>query len=184
MEIIDITIKLDENTPIYAGDPRFEREVWRCVENDQYMLSKLRMGSHTGTHVDAPCHFIDKGKSIYELPLKKFVGDCVVLDSIDDYDGKAEKVLLKGKNAKLTIAQAQKLVDHRVTLVGTEAASIGGDEVHKVLLGSECVILEWLSLEKVPVGEYFLNAAPLKIDADGSPVRAYLVRRPNEGEED
>lgn len=184
MEIIDITIKLDENTPVYAGDPRFQKEVWRSVDRDQYMLSKLRMGSHTGTHVDAPCHFIEKGKSVCEIPLRKFVGECVVLESIDDYDGKAERILLKGKNAKLTLAQAQKLVAGRALLIGTEAASIGDDEVHRVLLGGECILLEWLTLEKAPAGKYFLNAAPLKIDADGSPVRAYLIRGLIEGEED
>ena len=73
MEIIDISIKLDENTPVYAGDPRFQKEIWRSVDRDQYMLSKLRMGTHTGTHVDAPCHFIEKARAICDLSLRKFV---------------------------------------------------------------------------------------------------------------
>ena len=92
--------------------------------------------------------------------------------------------MLKGKNAKLTLAQAQKLIESRALLIGTEAASIGDDEVHRILLGGECILLEWLALEKAPAGKYFLNAAPLKIDADGSPVRAYLIRGLIEGEED
>lgn len=181
MEIIDISIKLDENTPVYAGDPRFQREVWRSVDRDTYMLSKLRMGTHTGTHVDAPSHYYDEAKSVYELPLRKFVGDCMVLESFADYDGQCERVLLKG-NTKLTPQQAQMLVKNRAILVGTESGSIGDDEVHKILLGNECVILEWLCLKKASAGRYFLAAPPLKIDADGSPVRACLIRGLNEGE--
>lgn len=181
MEIIDITIKLDENTPIYAGDPRFSREVWRSVQQDTYMLSKLRMGSHTGTHVDAPCHFIDGAKSVYGMPLHKFVGYCKVYDTFADYDGTAKRVLFKDK-ARLTAEQAEILVKDQVELVGTEAASIGDDEVHKILLNRECVILEWLNLSKADAGKYFLSAAPLKIDADGSPVRACLVKDIETGE--
>ena len=116
------------------------------------------------------------------MPLRKFVGECAVLDSIGDYDGTAERILLKG-SGKLNVQQAQKLVDQRISLIGTEAASIGDDEVHRILLGSECIILEWINLEKAPAGKYFLNAAPLKIDADGSPVRAYLIKGLIEGEE-
>lgn len=184
MEIIDISIKLDENTPVYTGDPRFQKEIWRSVERDTYMLSKIRMGTHTGTHVDAPCHYFESERSVYDLPLRKFVGNCAVLNSFEDYCGQSRRILLKGKNTKLTVAQAQKLVDNRVMLIGTESASIGDDEVHKILLGSECIILEWLLLDKAPVGKYFLSAAPLKIDTDGSPVRAYLIRGLNEGEQD
>ena len=181
MEIIDITIKLDENTPIYAGDPRFVKEVWRTVQEDTYMLSKLRMGSHTGTHVDAPCHFINGAKAVYHMPLRKFVGPCKVYDSFEDYDGKAIRVLFKGRT-KLTPEMAAELVKNRVELVGTEAASIGDDETHKILLGTECVALEWLNLAKAEAGEYFLCAQPLKIDADGSPVRACLVKDIETGE--
>lgn len=175
MEIIDITIKLDEHTPIYAGDPQFMREVWRTVQEDSYMLSKLRMGSHTGTHADAPCHFISGAKAIGNMPLKQFIGNCKVLNSFSEYDGTCKKVLFKGKG-KLTTQMAEQLVKDHVHLVGTESASIGDDEVHRILLGSECVVLEWLTLQKAAAGDYFLCAQPLKIDADGSPVRACLVK--------
>ncbi len=174
MKLIDITVKLDEDLAVYKGDPHFMLETWRTIENDGYMLSKIRMGTHSGTHIDAPCHFIDGGKSIYELPLHMFVGKCVVAESADDADCSLGKVLIKGKNA-LTEAQARRLVKNHVRLVGTERMSVGTDEVHKILLDAGCVILERIALSRVKPGEYTLSSAPLKIDADGSPVRAYLM---------
>jgi arylformamidase len=62
--------------------------------------------------------------------------------------------------------------------VGTDSLSIGDDAVHRVLLENDCVIIESLKLEGVPEGKYILYALPLKIDADGSPVRACLIPAP------
>lgn len=174
MKIIDITQKLDENTTVYQGDPRFVMETFRSIEKDNFMLSKLRMGTHTGTHVDAPCHFMRGGKTISEIPLKVFVGDCVVVNDLSEFNGGAERVLIKG-GQRLNEADAQKLVDLRVCLIGTGNLSIGGDAVHKILLGHGCMILESLDLKKTEPGKYLLSAAPLKIDGDGSPVRACLI---------
>ena len=140
------------------------------------MLSKVTMGTHTGTHVDAPCHFIKGGKSVYEMPIHMFVGRCAVTDNIDECDLSLRRVLIKGKGKfTLTAQSAKRLADNHVMMVGTEQMSIGDDEVHKILLGAGCAVLEWIDLSKVPAGEYILSAAPLKIDADGSPVRACLI---------
>ncbi len=177
MRVIDITHKLDENVIIYEGDPRFSCETWRSVKDDGYMLSKMRMGTHTGTHVDAPCHFIDGGKTIAEVPLKRFVGKCIVTDDVDSIQPDCSRVIITAKSngGKLTIQQAQKLLDSKVRLVGTGELSIGNDDVHKLLLANECVILEALNLQDAKVGSYILSAAPLKINADGSPIRACLI---------
>ena len=179
MKIWDITSKLDENTPVYEGDPKFSVETRRTIQDDGYMVSKLRMGTHAGTHIDAPSHFIIGGKTVYELPLSSTVGTCQVIDDWDEYTEGVEKVLITGRkgNGRLTEKLAEKLVNDRVRLIGTNMMSIGDDAVHKVLLGSECVILEKLRLDKVPCGEYMLIAAPLKIEADGSPIRAMLIEK-------
>jgi len=177
MRVIDITHKLDEDVMIYEGDPRFSCETWRCIRDDGYMLSIMRMGTHTGTHVDAPCHFIDGGKTVAELPIKWFVGRCVVIDNVDELEPGISRVLLTERTGggRLTLQQAQRLLDMRVRLVGTEKLSIGNDQVHRLLLGNECVILEALNMKDVAAGNYILSAAPLKIDADGSPLRACLI---------
>ena len=175
MRVIDITHALNEKTAIYEGDPRFSREIWRTVEEDGYCISKLRMGSHTGTHVDAPGHFIEGGRSIAELPVHRFVGECLVAGSVDEPLDGCPRLLLKGDAGRITLEQAQELIEKGVRLIGTEKLSIGGDEVHRLLLGAECVVLEYLKLDKVAPGRYLLSAAPLKIDADGSPIRACLI---------
>lgn len=177
MRVIDITLPLDENVAIYEGDPRYASEVWSSIEQDGYMLSKISMGTHTGTHVDAPCHFVRDGKSIRDLSIKRFVGRCVVLSDIDSFEGGYSRVLISSKKGggRLTEQQAEELLEKRVRLVGTELLSIGNDRVHKILLGGDCLILEALCLEGVLEGEYVLSATPLKIDADGSPLRAVLI---------
>lgn len=177
MRVKDITMLLDENVPIYEGDPRFSVEPRRSIQDDGYALSKLRMGSHTGTHVDAPCHFIEGGKMVAELPLKIFVGRCLVVEDVEDVPEGMHRVLLSSKKGagRLTAAQAEKLLKKRVRLIGTEHLSIGDDQVHRLLLGNDCVILEALDLSGVEPGEYLLSAAPLKIEADGSPLRACLI---------
>ena len=175
MRVIDITVNLDENVRIYEGDPRFEKKQLTYIEEHGYSISRLSMGTHTGTHVDAPSHFIKDGKSLGEISLRRFVGKCVVVDRFDpDRMLGYSRVIIKG-HCKLNPEQAGKLIEMGVRLVGTDRLSIGGDDVHKVLLGSECVVLECLKLDEAECGEYILNALPLKIDADGSPIRACLI---------
>ena len=176
MKIIDITIELNEQTPIYEGDPRFQKKQISFLEENGYALSAISMGTHTGTHVDAPSHFLEGGRSLGEISLRRFIGKSIVTDRVTPESVKGyERVLLRGMKKKLHAEQAAILVEAGVRVVGTEKQSIGNDEVHKILLGAGCVVLESLKLDQVELKEYFLAAMPLKIDADGSPIRACLI---------
>lgn len=176
MKVLDITRKLDESIPVYQGDPRFSLEVWRSIDKDSFMLSKIRMGTHSGTHIDAPCHFIEGGKSVYELPIQTLVGPCVVTDDPTKCSYATRRVLVRGAKGRLDAETARLLIKNGVSVIGTEHQSIGDDDVHKILLGNDCIIIECLCLDKVAPGEYTLCAPPLKIEADGSPVRACLIK--------
>lgn len=180
IKIIDITSELNEKTPIYEGDPRIRVEQVFTVESDGFAMTELSMGSHSGTHIDAPGHYIAGGRGVSEIPLTDTVGDCVVVTKGNmKIPAKIKRVLIKGhddKSGKLSEAQAQKLVDAGVRLVGTNGLSIGSDEVHDILLTEGCCILESLDLDKAEPGEYFLCALPLKIAADGAPLRACLIQ--------
>ncbi len=145
------------------------------IDDDGYTLSKFEMGSHTGTHVDAPCHFIPGAKSLAEIELERFIGKCFVTREPLEFPGGTERLLIKGKKGKIDHEVARAIADSGVKLVGTEMLSIGGDATHQILLGSDIVILESLNLAEVPEGEYTLYSPPVKIDADGAPVRACLV---------
>ena len=77
---VDLTHELASGMPIYPGDPPPLFERYATIEKNGVNLTKLTLGSHTGTHTDAPIHFIEGGKSIDELPANSFIGEAVVLD--------------------------------------------------------------------------------------------------------
>jgi len=178
MKVIDISMELNEETPIYEGDPRFSRDIWTTIRDNGYVISKLRMGTHTGTHVDAPQHFLERGKSVREISVHRFIGRCYVTSDINNIPAGYERVLINSRNGggRLTPAEAEMLVNRRVRLIGTDKLSIGEDKVHRILLTGDCMIIEGLVLNGVEDGEYTISAAPLKMDTDGSPIRAVLMK--------
>ena len=164
-------------------------------------MSRLDIGVHTGTHVDAPLHFFADGAGTQTLPLEPFVGRAYVADGtmltgpIDDAalercgipDG-AERVLLKTKNGELWSrddftrdfirldgAGAQWVVDRCVRLVAIDYLSIGDGTAHKILLDRGVVAVEGLDLRAVDPGWCDLICLPLSlVGSDGSPARAIL----------
>ena len=172
--IIDITRPLRGDMEVYPGDPAVS--VTSMVLGGA-RVSALEFGSHTGTHVDAPLHFVDGGYGVDQLPLDALVGPALVSREVVP----AERLLLFGGN--LSVDDAQMLVDHGVRLVGTDRMTIeeeGGDHpVHKLLLAARVVILETLDLTAVDPGTYQLVCLPLKIEGcDGAPARAVLLADP------
>jgi len=81
--IIDITLPLDENTPLFPGDPPFVVRMATTIQTHGYATRTLTMGSHFGTHVDAPSHFREDGMTVGELPLEFLCGEALVLDISD-----------------------------------------------------------------------------------------------------
>jgi arylformamidase len=160
---------------------------------DAANVTQLSMDVHSGTHVDAPCHFIDTGQSIDELGLDPFVGPAVVLDTgpAKEIDGAVldaaaippdtKRLLLRTVNssqparapfredyAALTLDGAEWLVDARdLELVGIDYLSIQRytepPDVHQTLLGSGLAILEGLDLRGVAPGAYELVCLPLRL---------------------
>jgi arylformamidase len=169
--IIDITRPLRGDMEVYPGDPPVS--VTSMVLGGA-RVSALQFGSHTGTHVDAPLHFVDGGAGVDELPLDALVGPAVVSHEVVP----AERLLLFDGN--LSVDDAQRLIDGGIRLVGTDRITIeqeGGEHpVHKLLLAAGVVILETLDLSGVEPGTYQLVCLPLKIaGCDGAPARAILL---------
>ena len=191
MKIYDVTVPIGERTPIYAGDPPAKVEsAKRLAAGASANVSQLAFGAHTGTHVDAPNHFIEGTRRVDQLDLTKLIGRCRIVGVSNDVqtiepehfgniDG-VERVIFKTKNsvfwngtefhpdfAHLSPAAAKALVERSVKLVGIDYLSIerfhsGDHAVHKTLLGSEIVILEGLDLRVVEPGDYELICLPLK----------------------
>ncbi len=191
MKIYDITQELFDCC-VFPGDPKPQKEqVLKIKDGAICNLSSFSMCAHNGTHMDAPWHFLDDGKKIDEISLEKVVGDAVVVffdgelgaeDVLSIFkEDTPKRVLFKGKTT-VTLEAAKALNQCGVMLVGVESQTVGPEEgpmaVHLELLGKEVVLLEGIRLADVPEGEYFLNAAPLKLGGcDGAPCRALLIEK-------
>ena len=146
--IIDVSVPIRPGMVTYPGDPTVTLERVRSIAGGQgYNLSRLDFGVHSGTHVDAPVHFIDGAPAAESLPVDVLIGPCVVVDGIRVPQA-AERVLFKTRNSELwareTFAEefesldgrtAQALVAGGVRLVGIDYLSIGDEDAHRVLLG-------------------------------------------------
>ena len=190
--IYDITQPIFSCT-VYPGDPTPQLEQLCSIDKgDVINLTAFSMCSHNGTHVDAPAHFIKDGKTVDQLDLSVFVGDCYVARHEGDMTaedarrildhaakaGASERILIAGK-ALVTEAAARVFADAGIKLLGNESQTVGPEDapmqVHLILLGAEVVLLEGLVLSHVPEGKYFLSAAPLHLDGcEGAPCRAVL----------
>lgn len=169
MEIFDISVPLRTGMPVYPGDPEVRLERVRSSP----AVSRLDFGVHTGTHVDAPVHFLEGTSGADQLPLEVLNGPCEVVAG----SGAATRLLVKEGEA-LDGAGARELVDQGVRLIGVDRMSVGDEEAHRVLLGAGVVVVEGLDLSGVEPGSYDLWCLPLKlVGSDGAPARAILVRR-------
>jgi arylformamidase len=198
MGVIDISVPIRPGMVTYPGDPvvRLER-VSTIAGGDVANISRVDLGVHTGTHVDAPLHFIDGAPAVEELALDVLVGPAVVVDATHvqgDLDETLElpaaaRILFKTRNsdhwardefvddfARVGIGLAHRLADLRVQLVGVDYLSVGDEAVHRLLLGLGVVVVEGLDLRGVAPGPYQLACLPLKlIGSDGAPARAVLL---------
>jgi len=91
MQIIDLSHTIHDQIQVYPGDPQPSIKRGLTHENDYCHVDLLTLGSHTGTHIDAPFHFLKDGKKINELPVKRFVGDGVLID----VSGKSDRALIE-----------------------------------------------------------------------------------------
>lgn len=196
MKIYDISQEVF-GCKIFPGDPAPKREVLgKIAEGSFCNLSAFSMCAHNGTHVDAPYHFYEKGKTINEIDLEKFMGPAYVAEhngivTADDAAAILEKaqkadsqsarrILIKGK-AVVSEEAAKVFADAEILLLGNESQTVGPEtapmQVHLELLGAEIVLLEGIRLGEVTEGAYFLNAAPINLGGmDGAPCRAVLIK--------
>jgi arylformamidase len=203
MAFIDISRKLEKGTPTWPGDTPFSYEVsWTKEQSGSVNVGKLTMSIHTGTHVDAPFHFDNDGRCIYDLDLELYMGRARVIDvsgkeSIGADDLKefdlvgAERLLLRTGSWKnpnefpetityLRADIAPFLAEKGIRLIGVDVPSVDPLDskelsAHHALHEQEIHILEGICLDEVEPGDYELIALPLPLtEADGSPVRAVL----------
>jgi len=203
--LIDITLPMHDGMIVYEGDPGVSVTVALSQERgDPANVSMLRFGSHTGTHVDAPVHFIAGTPGVDALALDVLIGPTLVAElasprTVERADLAAlpldghTRLLLKTRNSALwqqgsfardyvamSVDAARFCVERGLKLVGIDYLSIEGfgvtgHPVHTTLLGAGVVILEGLDLGRVTPGVYELICLPLRLaGGDGAPCRAVL----------
>ena len=198
VKIIDITRPLSEGILVYPGDipPVFRQGV-----HGNYLTTDLHLSTHTGTHIDAPTHYLKTGDTIDTIPLSHVMGMCRVLDvtssgtsitanhlkgRLDGIDRLLLKTSFSGTDhfeenyPSLTADAARLITGCEMKCVGIDSPSIESYEcdgtVHRELLSRGCIIIELLDLSNVEEGNYTLVALPLRFTGlDGSPARVVLL---------
>ncbi len=195
MPIYDITNLIRAEMPVYEGDPGVEIAAWTSLDKgDSSNVSFLHFGAHTGTHVDAPAHFIKDAAKLETLSLDILIGRARVVRVPDEVMeihrsfleqlnlANVERILFHTRNSgfwneafrkdftHLLPEAAEYLVEKGIKLVGTDYLSIekfhsGHHRTHITLLSNGVVILEGLNLSEVLDGDYELICLPLKIAA-------------------
>ncbi len=195
MKIYDISQEVF-GCKVFPGDPSPVKETMLSIEKgDVCNLTAFRMCAHNGTHVDAPCHFIDGGKTIDEVDPDRFIGYAYVVEhegNVTAEDAErfiaeakkineeaAKRILVKG-DATVIEEAAKVFAKEGIRLFGNESQTVGPEDapkaVHMIMLGAEIVLLEGIRLGAVPSGVYLLNAIPLNLGgSDGAPCRATLL---------
>jgi arylformamidase len=189
----------------WPKDPPVEITLEASMDKgDTANLSLLSMSAHTGTHMDAPRHFVRDGAGIDQVPLHAVMGPARVIEVEADVISsavlephgirKGERVLFKTRNSRLCWSKscfikdfvhvnedgANYLVRCGAQTVGVDYLSVGGYETdgvqtHQVLLGAGVWVIEGLDLSAVEPGNYELICLPIKIEGgDGAPARALL----------
>jgi arylformamidase len=206
-KLLDVSVPLVAGMPAYPGNPEFELQpVKRIAEGDSSNVSRLVMGTHTGTHVDAPKHFFDDGGGVDSLPLDLLLGRARVVEipkrgGIGSEELAAAglredlRVLLKTPNSALwndpgfhpeythlTEEGAQYLVGQGVKVIGVDYLSVeqfkkAGAPAHRALLSNGVLIIEGLNLSEAEPGMYEMYCLPLRVGGgDGAPARVILKR--------
>ncbi|MDP1588818.1 MAG: cyclase family protein [Prosthecobacter sp.] len=191
----DVSTPLRDGMVHWPGDPECKiTRVSRMEDGAVCNLTHLSMSAHTGTHMDAPRHFIADGMTMEQLPFEAVIGRCRVFEldcedqiTADDLKklrlSSGQRVLFKTRNStrswslnefdqdfvSLRADAAQYLADLGVMTVGVDYLSIGGFnkdgvETHQIMLGAGIWVIEGLNLSDIKPGYYELICLPLKLE--------------------
>jgi arylformamidase len=196
MKYVDLSVAINEDTPIYPGDPKTSIKPAGVLDKDGYCDHYLSIGTHVGTHVDAPMHMIAGGKSLDQIPVDQFIGRGVYVDVTDgNFDSVKSADIQEGDIVLLHTGMSTKyhkpvyfddypamsdeianyLVQKKIKMIGVDTCSVDnkdGFPVHKILLGGDVLIIENLTnLEQLMGKRFRLFALPINLQIDGAPAR-------------
>ncbi len=197
MKLIDLSVLVNEGTPVYPGDPKIVLESITDFEKFGMNDHKVSFGIHTGTHIDAPWHMVANGKTLDQVPLEQFVGRGRLikvenkkfdLNAVEQASIEAGDIVLFHTGMsdiyhseeyledypEIPEEIASYLVNAKVKMVGVDMCSpdIEPFPIHRILLGAGILIIENLTnLEQLAGKEFTVYALPIKLQLDGAPAR-------------
>jgi arylformamidase len=206
--IYDVSVPIANGMPVWPSDPPLQLTSQGHLSRDKthtVQVTRIEMGSHTGTHIDAPFHFVEGGRRLEDISLNEMVGPAMVvqIQGVPSIQRKhltplnwtdVRRVLFKTDNSThwndgtfyeefvfLEPDAAEFLVQQGVRLVGIDYLSIDPYKsekhpAHFVLLPRNVIIVEGLNLSGVEPGPYQMVALPLNLQSgDGAPARVILI---------
>jgi len=206
MKIIDISWALCRDTVAYKDKKKFQLERVKKFDRDEIRETRIRMGTHDGTHIDAQSHFLKEGNTVDKVSLHTCVGECIVLDMTHIGEAitvahleqqqirEGDIVLLKTTNSELPsmgdfnkgfvyldVSGAHYLVEKKIGAVGIDYLGIErgqkGHLTHWELFTNNITIIEGLRLKTAEPGAYFLCCLPISvIGLEAAPARAVLIQ--------
>src|SRR3990167_984041 len=196
--IIDLTHRLNEDTPVFPGDPKLTIQTADTIAEAGYLGHSLSMGTHAGTHIDAPAHMIEGGKTLDLFTPDTFVGRaCYIrvehgsfdLETVMEADIREGDIVVFNTDMSYRFYDevyftdypvmsrqiAEYLVSKKVKMVGVDTCSIDKEEgfpIHKILLGANIPAIENLTnLEQLATVSARIFALPMRLNVDGAPAR-------------
>jgi arylformamidase len=194
--LVDLSVPLNEKTPVYPGDPATKIEPAGVLAKDGYNDHFISIGTHVGTHIDAPLHMLEGGLSLDKLPIEQFVGNGRVVEVTGKtFDAVKQAGILAGDIVlfctgmsdkyhdpayfedypAMTEEVARYLVEAKVKMVGVDTCSVDNQDgfpIHKILLAGNVLIIENLTnLNQLTGKDFKVYALPLNLQIDGSPAR-------------
>jgi len=191
---IDVSVPITDSMISWPGDPKVKIRLANAIKKgDEANVTQLNMGAHTGTHMDAPCHFINSKAGIDKMPLDAGIGKARVI-GIRDREmitpkelkshriKKGERIIFKTVNSNsrwhlkpfskkyvaLSTEAARFLAGRKIKTLGVDYLSIGSmqsdlGEVHRLILKAGIWAIEGLYLAKVEPGDYDMICLPLRV---------------------
>ncbi|MBI2589344.1 cyclase family protein [Candidatus Saccharibacteria bacterium] len=196
MELVDLSVVINEDTPVYPGDPKVKIRPLGVFEKDSYNDHLITIPNHVGTHIDAPWHMVANGKTLDQIPIDQFVGRGRLIQVENKKFDLAAVKKAKIRQGDIVLFRtgmsdvyhkseyfnypemppeiANYLVGAKVKMVGVDMISPDKQpyKIHRILLSADVLIIENLTnLEQLVGKEFTIYALPIKLQLDGAPAR-------------
>lgn len=173
MKIIDLTLPLHNEMPVYPGDPEPNIEQIQFYENGGWNMRRIEINSHDGTHVNVPIHATKNGNDLDDYSLDNFMGEAVLFESMDDIQSNVGVIF---HDQDITTEIENIIIERRPKFVGLSDHFEFNVDIERRLLEQNILSYERLTNTALLPKKFLFYGLPLRIEkGDGSPVRACAI---------